>query len=102
MTVSSCTLAPALTRRGSCVEMTPVLTAIAKTNKERNTMSQGSRVSVVKLPPEVVNKIASDLGLKDASRVPQHLVVSGVPETALKSGGVSHSKTSVIASHVVA
>lgn len=65
-------------------------------------MVHRTRVSVLKLPQDLINKITQDLGLKDASRVPHTLVVSGIAESALKAAGASHGKVDAIVSHIVA
>jgi hypothetical protein len=59
------------------------------------------RATVVELPRETIEKIASDLNVSDISRIPNKIVITGLPEEhASKLGvsrGITHLHATIIA-----
>ena len=49
---------------------------------------KGTRVISVKLPDDLIKKIAAELGIRDVARIPQNLIISSLDESTAKRIGV--------------
>jgi hypothetical protein len=53
------------------------------------------RATVVELPRETIEQIASELSVNDVSRIPNRLVVTGVPEEHASKLGVTRDISNI-------